>query len=58
MKLNLFFVISTLFIISCGDNAVNPNAQTSGNEIDLSGYEVRNVPQSDLSHVSRNQVGD
>lgn len=58
MKLNLFFVISTLFIISCGGDAANPNAQTSGNEIDLSGYEVRIVPQSDWTHVSRNQLGE
>lgn len=58
MNLNLFVVLFIMVLISCGGNTINPNAQTEGNQIDLSMYNQRNIPQSDWKHVSRNQAGE
>ena len=54
MKTYIYLFAIIFIISSCGGEQLSPNAQTVGNDIDLSIYEKRDVPGSDWVHVSRN----
>lgn len=56
MKTYILLLISLLFLIACGSNESATIGQTEGNDLDLSIYDVRDVPGTNWKQVSRNHA--